>query len=144
MAVSHHKQYQLRLTKPAADYLDRQSAKHEWAAPHTATVSLLLLQRIQKAVSAFQVSREIGSGEKMCAFCLPSGEMELLEGNEAEALVFWMIEEIQKGMVGAFCPEDPEEPGASYIEELGEYPDSAIGVAMASIDGLSISKETSK
>ena len=138
------KSYQHRIGLDAAVYFDSQCERYHWSASTANTVILELMERIQKAASAFQIG--VGAdGEEMVGFRLPSGEFELLEGDEAEDLAKWFIKEIQKGLVGAFLPDGAEPGLETYFDVLdADYPDSAIGAAMMAVDGVKPKKEISK
>lgn len=125
------KQYQFRLHEDSAAYLDKMAAKHHWSPSITVGVILDVHERLQRIASAFQVSIT-DSGEELILFRLPNGEFETLEGVEAEGLSLWILQELQKGLVGSFAPDEEEK----FFDECSQdYPTSSVGTAMMAIDG---------
>jgi len=130
------KQYQLRLTDGAASFLDKQAAHYKWSAPTCASVMLHTFQRVQQVGKAFQVAEDEDHGKHILANIPCRGREEIEEGEAVEVLA-WILEEIQKGLIGSFCPDDIEpEEVPIFFDSPDEYPESGIGSAMMAIDNL--------
>lgn len=126
-------QYQFRLDEKAADMVERWCMKQRWSPSETISAMLHLMDRLQRVSDVFSVGVST-DGEKATMYRLPSGEFDVLDGNEAEDFMQWFTEHIHRGLAGAFLPDDPIDQTFGDMEH-GEYPENAIGAAMMALDG---------
>ena len=92
------------------------------------------MKRIQRVAQVFHTGMT-SDGSTMTLYRLPSGEMNILDEDEAQEVLEWLFGEINKGLVGALLPVEPEHEADGFLETLGDYPENAIGAAMMAIDG---------